>query len=143
MLAYDYPLLGMFWTLLWFFLWVAWIVILFRVFVDIFRSHDLGGWGKGLWSIFVICVPFLGVFIYLIARGHGMQDRDIKEAQAKEQAFRSYVQDAATSSGGGGGTADELSKLADLRDPRRDHAGGVRAAEGEVADERVEAAFCP
>jgi Short C-terminal domain len=114
-LSYDYPLLGMFWTLLWFFLWVAWIVILFRVFVDIFRSHDLGGWGKGLWSIFVIIVPFLGVFIYLIARGHGMQDRDIKEAQAREQAFRSYVQEAATTSGGGG-TADELAKLADLRD---------------------------
>ena len=74
MLAYDYPLLGMFWTLLWFFLWVAWIIILFRVFVDIFRSHDLGGWGKALWSIFVLIVPFLGVFIYLIARGHGMQE---------------------------------------------------------------------
>ena len=99
-LAYDYPLLGMFWTLLWFFLWVAWIIILFRVFIDIFRSHDLGGWGKALWSIFVLIVPFLGVFIYLIARGHGMQERDIKEAQAKEQAFRSYVQDAATTSGG-------------------------------------------
>ena len=93
MLAYDYPLLGMFWTLLWFFLWVAWIIILFRVFIDIFRSHDLGGWGKGLWAIFVLIVPFLGVFIYLIARGHGMQERDIKEAQAKEQAFRSYVQE--------------------------------------------------
>jgi hypothetical protein len=116
MLAYDYPLLGMFWTLLWFFLWVAWIVILFRVFVDIFRSHDLGGWGKGLWSIFVIIVPFLGVFVYLIARGHGMQERDIKQAQAQQEAFRSYVQDAAGSGGGGGGTADELSKLADLRD---------------------------
>jgi hypothetical protein len=116
MLAYDYPLLGMFWTLLWFFLWVAWIVILFRVFVDIFRSHDLGGWGKGLWSIFVIIVPFLGVFVYLIARGHGMQERDIKQAQAQQEAFRAYVQDAATSGGGGGGTADELSKLADLRD---------------------------
>ncbi len=114
MLAYDYPLLGMFWTLLWFFLWVAWIIILFRVFIDIFRSHDLGGWGKGLWAIFVLIVPFLGVFVYLIARGHGMQERDIKEAQAKEQAFRSYVQDAATTSGGG--TADELAKLADLRD---------------------------
>ena len=73
MLAYDYPLLGIFWTMLWFFLWFAWIVILFRVFADIFRSHDLGGFAKALWSIFVILVPFLGVFVYLIARGHHMR----------------------------------------------------------------------
>jgi hypothetical protein len=112
MLSYDYPILGLFWTMLWFFLWVAWIVVLFRVFADIFRSRDLGGWGKALWSIFVLVVPFLGVFIYLIARGHAMTDRDIAQAQAQEAAFQSYVQDAA---GSGGGTADELAKLADLQ----------------------------
>ncbi len=60
MLAYDYPLLGLFWTMLWFFLWIAWIILLFRIFGDIFRSRDMGGWGKALWSIFVILVPFLG-----------------------------------------------------------------------------------
>ena len=114
MLAYDYPLLGMFWTLLWFFLWVAWIVLLFKCFADIFRSHDMGGWGKALWSIFIILVPFLGVLIYLIARGSGMAQRDLAEAQAHDQAFRSYVQQAAGS--GGGGTADELTKLAELKD---------------------------
>jgi hypothetical protein len=113
-LAYDYPLLGMFWTFLWFFLWIAWIVVLFRVIFDIFRSKDMGGWGKALWVIFVIFLPFLGVLVYLIARGHGMGERDLAEAQARDTAFRAYVQDAATTSGGG--SADELTKLADLRD---------------------------
>jgi hypothetical protein len=111
LLAYDYPLLGIFWTMLWFFLWFAWIVILIRVFADIFRSHDLGGFAKALWAIFVILVPFLGVFIYLIARGHHMAERDIADAQSREQAFQSYVKDVA----GGTSTADELSKLADLK----------------------------
>ena len=112
MLAYDYPLLGIFWTMLWFFLWFAWIVILFRVFADIFRSHDMGGFAKALWSIFVILVPFLGVFIYLIARGHHMAERDMADAQSREQAFQSYVKDVAGSTG----TAEELTKLADLKD---------------------------
>jgi hypothetical protein len=114
LLAYDYPLLGAFWTLLWLFLWIVWIFILFRVIFDIFRSHDLGGWGKALWLIFVIILPFLGVFVYVIARGRGMAERDAQRAAESEQQFRSYVQQAATS--GGGTTADELSKLADLRD---------------------------
>jgi hypothetical protein len=112
-LAYDYPLLGIFWTMLWFFLWFAWIVILIRVFTDIFRSHDMGGWAKALWSIFVIIVPFLGVFVYLIARGHKMADRDIADAQARDQAFQSYVKDVAGSTSSS--PADELSKLADLK----------------------------
>jgi putative oligomerization/nucleic acid binding protein len=112
-LAYTYPLAGAFWTMLWFFLWIIWILILFRVIFDIFRSHDLGGWGKALWLIFVIVLPFLGVFVYLIARGGKMTERDVRQAQAQDEAFRAYVQDAA---GSGGGTADELAKLADLRD---------------------------
>jgi hypothetical protein len=112
MLAYDYPLMGLFWTMLWFFLWFAWLMLLFRVFADIFRSKDMGGWSKGLWSIFVILVPFLGVLVYVIARGHKMAERDMADAAQSEAAFRSYVQDAA---GSGGGTADELAKLADLK----------------------------
>jgi hypothetical protein len=112
LLAYDYPILGVFWTMLWFFLWIAWIVILFRVFADIFRSHDMGGWAKALWSIFVIVVPFLGVFVYLIVRGDRMAQRDMADAQARDTAFRSYVQETARSSGG---TADELTKLAELK----------------------------
>ena len=95
MLAYDYPLLGFFWSMLWFFLWVAWIILLFRVFGDIFRSHDVGGWGKALWSILVIAVPFLGVFVYIIARGHGMSQRDMDQARAQDQAMQAYVRDAA------------------------------------------------
>jgi hypothetical protein len=113
MLAYDYPLLGLFWTFLWFFLWIAWIILLFRVFIDIFRNHKMGGFGKALWSIFVIILPFLGVLIYLIAHGKDMQQRDIDSAQAQQQAFKEYVRDAAGTSGG---TADELATLADLRD---------------------------
>ena len=113
-MGYDYPLLGMFWTFLWFFLWIAWIVVLFRVIFDIFRSKDMGGWGKALWVIFVIFLPFLGVLVYLIARGHSMSERDLADAQAQEQAFQTYVRSAAATSGGG--SADELTKLAGLRD---------------------------
>ena len=112
MLAYDYPLLGLFWTMLWVFLWIAWLMLLFRVFIDIFRSHDMGGGAKALWAIFVVVVPFLGVFVYLIARGRKMTERDMEDARNREVAFRSYVQDAA---GSKAGTAEELSKLADLR----------------------------
>ena len=114
MLAYDYPLLGIFWTMLWFFLWITWIVILFRVIADIFRSKDLGGFAKALWTIFVIILPFLGVLIYLIARGHEMADRDLAQAQARQASFQSYVQDVAGSSGVS--AADELTKLAALKD---------------------------
>ena len=76
MLAYDYPILGLFWTMMIFFLWIAWLILLFRVFADIFRS-DMGGFAKALWSIFVILAPFLGVFIYVIANGRAMGERDI------------------------------------------------------------------
>ena len=112
MLAYDYPLMGLFWTMLWWFFWIAWIVLLFRVIGDIFRSHDMGGWAKALWSIFVILAPWLGVLIYLIARGGSMAERDHRQAQAQDEAFRAYVQETA----GSGGTADELAKLASLRE---------------------------
>ena len=113
MLSYDYPILGLFWTMLWLFLWIAWIILLFRVIIDIFRSRDMGGWGKALWTIFVIVLPFLGVFVYLIARGQSMADRDLDEVRSRQAAFQSYVQDVAVS---GGSAADELTKLASLRD---------------------------
>lgn len=110
MLAYDYPLLGLFWSMLMFFLFFAWLILLFRVFADIFRS-EMGGVAKGVWSIFVILIPFLGVLIYVIAHGDGMRNRDIAAAQQNEAAFQTYVQQAA----GSGGVASELSKLSDLR----------------------------
>ena len=111
MLAYDYPILGLFWTMMIFFLWVAWLILLFRVFADIFRS-DMGGGAKALWSIFVILVPFLGVFLYVIANGRAMGERDIAAAQQRESEVQAYIRQTA----GGAGGADELTKLAALRD---------------------------
>jgi hypothetical protein len=112
MLAYDYPLLSVFWTMLWIFLFVIWIWLLIAVFADIFRSDDIGGVAKTLWVIFIIFLPFLGVFVYLIARGGKMQERAVRRAADQEKAFRGYVQDVAASSSG---SADELAKLADLK----------------------------
>jgi Short C-terminal domain/Phospholipase_D-nuclease N-terminal len=110
--AYDYPVLGVFWSILVFFLWIMWFFLLFRVVADIFRSDDLGGWAKAAWLILVLLVPFLGVFVYVIARGDDMGRRDVAQAQAQDQAFRSYVRETA----GSGGSVDQLAKLADLRD---------------------------
>jgi heme exporter protein D len=112
MLAYDYPLLGLFWSMMIFFLWFAWLMLLFRVFADIFRSRDMGGWAKGLWSIFVILLPFLGVFIYVIVNGRAMGERDLAAAQQREAEFQTYVRQTAGTSG----AADQLTKLAALRD---------------------------
>ena len=110
--SYSYPLLGAFWTILEIFLWVLWIWILIYVFIDIFRSHDLSGWMKALWFLFVLFIPLIGVLVYLIARGGKMQERAMRDTQQRDQEFRSYVQDAA----GSQTTADQLTKLADLRD---------------------------
>ena len=110
--SYSYPLLGAFWTILEIFLWVLWIWILIYVFIDIFRSHDLSGWMKALWFVFVLFLPLIGVLVYLIARGGKMQERAMQQAQQQDREFRHYVQDAA----GSQNTADQLTKLADLRD---------------------------
>jgi hypothetical protein len=112
MLAYDYPLLGVFWTLLWFALFFIWIWLLIVIFGDIFRSHDMGGLAKTLWVIFIIFLPFLGILFYLILRGKSMHERQLQSAARQQQQFREYVQDAASPSG----PADELSRLADLKD---------------------------
>src|SRR5262249_14899064 len=98
--------------MLWFFLFFIWIWLLIIVFSDIFRSHDLSGWAKALWSIFVIVFPYLGVFVYLIARGHKMSEHAMESAKQQDAAFRQYVQEAAASPTS---TADELAKLADLK----------------------------
>ena len=110
MLAYDYPLLGAMWTMFVFFLWIAWLFLLFKIFGDIFRSEDMGGGAKAMWCIFVIIAPFLGTFIYVIARGQSMGERDIAQMQAQKAQFDAYVRETA-----GSGAADELSKLADLK----------------------------
>jgi Short C-terminal domain/Phospholipase_D-nuclease N-terminal len=112
MLAYTYPLLSIFWTMLEFFLFFLWIWLLIVIFSDIFRSHDMGGLAKALWVLFVIIIPYLGVLIYLIARGGSMHERAEQQAARQQQAFDTYVKQAAGSSGG---SVDELSKLADLK----------------------------
>jgi ABC-type multidrug transport system fused ATPase/permease subunit len=110
--SYSYPLLGAFWTIFEIFLWVIWFWILITVFIDIFRSKDLSGWGKALWFIFVLIIPLIGVLVYLIVRGGSMHERSVRDQQQADQEFRSYVQEAAS----GGTPADQLSKLADLRE---------------------------
>ena len=101
-------------SFLWFFLFFIWIWMLIVVFGDIFRSNDLGGWGKALWTIFVIVMPYLGVFVYLIARGRKMGEHAAEAAAQQDAAQRAYIRSAVESNGSG--AADEIARLADLRD---------------------------
>jgi hypothetical protein len=110
----NYPVLDIFWSILEFFLWLVWIWIMIWIFIDIFRSHDLSGWAKALWFLFVLLIPLVGVLVYLIVRGGSMHERAERQAQQQDQAFRHYVQQAA--GGPQASTADQLTKLADLRD---------------------------
>ena len=91
----SYPLLNVFWTIFEIFLWVIWFWILITVFIDIFRSHDLSGWAKALWFLFVLFIPLIGVLVYLIVRGDSMHERQLRQVQAEDQAARSYIQQAA------------------------------------------------
>jgi len=113
MLASSYPVLDAFLTMLYFFLFIIWIWLLIMVFMDVFRSHDLGGVAKALWVIFIIILPFLGVFVYLIARGGKMHERAAQQAAQQQKAFDQYVKQAAGTPGAS--TADQLSKLSDLK----------------------------
>ncbi|GAA3507159.1 SHOCT domain-containing protein [Streptomyces showdoensis] len=130
----DYPLLNLFWTMLWFFLWIMWLFLLFKVITDIFRDHELSGWGKAGWLILCILLPYLGVLIYVIARGKGMGKRDLKQAQESEAAFQDYIRKTAGSGAGGGtgGSADELARLAELKDK-----GAITDEEFEKAKAKV------
>ena len=116
LLAADYPFLDVFWTMIIFFLWVCWIIVLIRIFADIFRRQDTSGWTKALWTIFVIFLPFLGVLVYLIAQGGSMAQRDIDQHKAAQAQFDDYVKTVAGSGGGGGGAASELAKAKELLD---------------------------
>jgi hypothetical protein len=111
--VWEYTVWSAFLTMMWFFLFVIWIWLLIMVFTDIFRSHDLSGWAKTLWIILVIVFPYLGVFIYLIARGRHMSEHQMQDYARREQQTRSYIQEVA---GSGGGAASEIEKLAQLRD---------------------------
>ena len=100
-------------SIFWFMLLFSWIWLLIMIFGDLFRDHELSGWGKALWSLFIIVMPWLGAVVYLIARGRSMNERALAQAQRQDQAFRQYVQNTASSAPS---TADELAKLAELRD---------------------------
>jgi type VI protein secretion system component VasK len=113
MLGNDFGSGQVLWSMVWFFLFFIWIWILITVFADIFRSHDLSGWAKAIWVIFVIFIPYLGVFVYLIARGHKMSEHAMEAAQAQDAAARQYIQQAA---GTTTSAADELHRLADLKE---------------------------
>ena len=113
MLAADYPFLDVLWTLFIFFLWVIWFWLLFTVFIDVFRRHDISGGKKTLWLIFVIILPFLGVFIYIITQNDGMTQRNIERAQAQRSQFDQYVRETAGASGGAAAEIDAAKKLLD------------------------------
>ena len=112
MLAADYPFLDVLWTMLFFFAFIIWFWILITVFADIFRRKDTSGFSKVLWMIFVIVLPYLGVFIYLIANQEGMTERSMKQAQAQQAQMDEYVKSVA----GGGGAAAEIEKAKGLLD---------------------------
>jgi Short C-terminal domain/Phospholipase_D-nuclease N-terminal len=112
MLATDYPFLDVLWTMLVFFLWVVWFWLLFTVFADIFRRHDISGLGKTGWIIFTIILPFLGVFVYIITQSKGMTERNLERARAQQAQFDQYVREA----GGGGGAAAEIERAKQLLD---------------------------
>jgi type VI protein secretion system component VasK len=112
LLAADYPFLNIFWTMIIFFAWVCWIMLVFRVFADIFRRRESSGWTKAAWCVIVIILPFLGVLIYLIANGRHMAERDVQQAQAAQAQFDERVRTVAASSG----PAAEIDKAKRLLD---------------------------
>ena len=120
--ASDYPFLDVFWTMLVFFGWVIWFWLLITVFADLFRRHDISGWGKAAWTFFVIILPFLGVLVYLIAQGQHMAERKQADMQASRAAFDDYVRDVAAKEG----PSDQIAKAKQLLD-----SGAIDAAEFE------------
>lgn len=121
-LAYDYPVLGAFWTVMWIFLWVIWLFLLFRVVVDIFRDDSMNGWAKTGWLVFTIVLPFLGVFVYLIARGKNMGRREQEHARVKMEETNRYIREAVGTTEPAG-AVDQLAKLSEIR------------ARGDISDE--------
>jgi uncharacterized membrane protein len=124
--AYDYPILGAFWTMLLVFLWVMWFFLLFRVIVDIFRDDDLSGWAKAGWLVLVLVLPYVGVFVYILARGGSMGSRERHEARARQEEMNSYIREAAGE--GGRSEVEELAKLSEIK------------ARGDISDEEFQRA---
>ena len=129
MLASSYPILDIFLTTLYFFLFIIWIWLLFMVFIDIFRSHDMGGWAKALWVIFIIVMPYLGVLVYLIARGGKMHERAAQQAALQQKAFDQYVKQTAGTPGES--SADQLHEAGRPQGPGHHHRCRVRDREGQ------------
>ena len=125
----DYTFLDVFWSMLVFFVWVLWFILLFRVIIDIFSRHDIGGFSKVLWILFVILLPFLGVFVYLIAENDGMTQRAMAKAQAQQQQMDEYVR---TTAGTGGGAAAEIDKAKQLLD-----SGAITQAEFDAIKQKA------
>ena len=130
MVAVSYPFLDLLWTMAVFFLWILWIWLLFTVFADIFRRHDLSGWAKAAWIVFVIVLPFLGVFVYLITQNVGMTERNLARARAERDRFDDYVR--STAGGGGGGAAAEIDTAKQLLD-----SGAITQAEFEALKQKA------
>ncbi len=128
LLAADYPFLDIFWTMLIFFCWIIWFWLLITIFADIFRRHDASGFTKVLWIIFVIIVPFLGVFIYLIANHDGMQERAMAQAQAQQERSDAYVRSVA----GSGGATAEIERAKGLLD-----SGAITQAEYDAIKQKA------
>jgi Short C-terminal domain/Phospholipase_D-nuclease N-terminal len=110
-IAADYPFMDVLWSMIIFFFWVIWIWIVITVLIDVFRRHDIGGFAKAAWVIFVVILPWLGVLIYLIAEHDGMRERSLKQAQAQQQQFDEYVRDTAA-----GGSVAEIARAKELLD---------------------------
>ena len=127
MLATDYPFLDVLWTMVIFFVWILWFWLLFTVFADIFRRHDLSGWGKTGWLVFAILLPFLGVFIYLITQNVGMTERNLQRSRAQREQFDDYVRQTA-----GGGAAGEIEKAKALLD-----SGAITQAEFDAIKQKA------
>lgn len=128
-LAYDYPVLGAFWTLFWIFLWAIWLVLVVRVVVDIFRDRETSGWAKAGWLLFVLVLPFVGIFAYLIVRGQAMADRNARMLSDQRGMVDAYIRDV---SGGSSRDVDDLARLSGLK-----ASGEITAAEFQRAKEKI------
>ena len=128
MIAADYPFLDLMWTMIVFFVWIMWFWLLFTVFADIFRRHDLSGWGKTGWLIFTIVLPFLGVFVYLITQNNGMSVRNLVRARGQKAQFDQYVRETAES----GGATAEIERAKSLLD-----SGAITQSEFDVIKQKA------
>jgi Short C-terminal domain/Phospholipase_D-nuclease N-terminal len=128
----SHPLLNVFWMMLWFFVWIMWFMLLFRVIMDLFGDRGLSGWAKVGWMVFVCILPFVGVFVYVIARGQGMGDRAAAKAEVAKQQMDDYIREAAGSSAPATSHVEDLQKLADMKS-----SGALTDQEFEAAKSKI------